>query len=173
MYSTVDGTAVQGTDYEFTQGTLTWEDGDTSPKAITIPIPQSDSFTGTKQFSVKLSAPSAHASLGSPSVTSVTIVGTLVTKSISEWVKCDGVDDSTGTAAALNAAKNNAFVLIIDCPFKVHFSGNVAKTIAIQDGTTVEFQGDGAITIDNVSPPPLEVVNLQNVTFVNWNVSYP
>jgi hypothetical protein len=87
-------------------------------------------------------------------------------------VKCDGTDDSAGTQAALSAAKNNAFALIIDCPIRIHFTGT-AKTIDIEEGTTVEFQGNGAVTIDDVSPPPLQVVNPANVNLVNWKVNYP
>jgi len=171
-YSTADGTAVQGTDYDFTQGTLTWEDGDAQPKMVTVKLLQSDT-AGTKQFALKLSSPSDHASLGSPSASTVTVVGTLVTKSISEWVKCDSTDDSTGMAAALAAAKNNAFILVFDCPIKVHFTGKVAKTLNLEDGTTVEFQGDGALTIDNLTPAPLQVAAGATVSFVNWNVGYP
>jgi hypothetical protein len=172
-YSTSDGTAVQGTDYTATQGTLTWEDGDDQPKTIAIAIPQSDQFSGTKQFVIRLSDPSAPASLGSPSVSTVVIAGTLATKSISAWVKCDGTDDSQGTAAALSAAKNNAFALVIDCPIRIHFSADSAQSLVIEDGTTIEFQGSGAVTIDNVSPPPLQVPHPSNVTLINWNVNYP
>jgi len=172
-YSTSDQTAVQGTNYDSTQGTLTWENGDEAPKTISISIPQSEQITGTKQFVIKLSDPSAPSSLGSPSVSTVTIVGTLATKSISAWVKCDGTDDSQGTAAALSAAKNNAFALLIDCPIRIHFSGQTADSIMIEDGTTVEFQGSGAVTIDDVSPPPLQIPHPENVTLINWNVNYP
>ena len=172
-YSTSDGTAVQGTDYTSTQGTLTWEDGEDATKSISIAIPQSDQFPGTKQFVIRLSNPSAPASLGSPSASTVVIVGTLATKSIGAWVKCNGTDDSQGTAAALSAAKNNAFALVIDCPIRIHFTGRSAQSLVIEDGTTVEFQGSGAVTIDNVSPPPLQVPHPANVTLINWNVNFP
>jgi uncharacterized delta-60 repeat protein len=38
-YGTQDGTGIAGTDYVKTQGTLTWNDGDVSPKLITVACP--------------------------------------------------------------------------------------------------------------------------------------
>ena len=37
-YATSDGTAVAGTDYTATSGTLTWDKGDTDDQVISIPL---------------------------------------------------------------------------------------------------------------------------------------
>jgi hypothetical protein len=37
-YSTEDGSAVSGTDYAATSGTLSWTDGDASPKSFLVPV---------------------------------------------------------------------------------------------------------------------------------------
>ncbi len=37
-YATADGTAQAGVDYMPPTGTLSWEDGDTAPKTIMVPL---------------------------------------------------------------------------------------------------------------------------------------
>jgi hypothetical protein len=71
-YTTVDGTAVAGTDYAFTSNTLTWADGDSSPKQISIPVLNPTSIGADKQLSITLSSP-LYAVLGSNTVATVTL----------------------------------------------------------------------------------------------------
>ena len=61
-YSTVDGTAVAGTDYVASSGTLAWAEGDLSPRFLAI------NFTGTanNQFYINLGIPIGGVQLGSP-----------------------------------------------------------------------------------------------------------
>jgi uncharacterized delta-60 repeat protein len=63
-YATVDGTAVAGADYTATSGTLTWADGDVTPKSFTVPILNPLVYGGSKNFSVNLGSPSAGVTLG-------------------------------------------------------------------------------------------------------------
>ena len=56
-YRTVDGTAVAGSDYTTTSGTLRFEPGDTT-KTIRIPTMDDDTPEETEAFTVELSAPS-------------------------------------------------------------------------------------------------------------------
>ena len=74
-YATTDGSAVAGTNYTATSGNLTWADGDTSAKSFSVPISTATAFSGNKSFAVGLSAPTAGAALGTPSITSVSIAG--------------------------------------------------------------------------------------------------
>ncbi|WP_444996019.1 Calx-beta domain-containing protein [Aliikangiella sp. IMCC44359] len=53
QYKTKDGTAVAGVDYTATEGTLTWEDSDTEPKEIKVPIL---AVHQNKSFSIELSS---------------------------------------------------------------------------------------------------------------------
>ncbi len=69
-FTTVDGSAIAGTDYTATSGTLTWADFDTAPKTITIPTGDLDLH---KTFSVVISNPVGGANLGNKVVASVTI----------------------------------------------------------------------------------------------------
>ena len=72
-YTTVNGSALAGTDYTATFGTLTWADQDGSGKTITIPITNEQLTSGTKTFAVALSGPTGGASLGVPASSAVTI----------------------------------------------------------------------------------------------------
>ncbi len=61
-YATADGTAVAGTDYTTTAGTLTFAPGETS-KTITVPILLSTAGSGDTTFTMNLSSPSSNAVL--------------------------------------------------------------------------------------------------------------
>ena len=73
-YATSNGTAVAGTDYTATSGTLDWAAGDTSSKSFAIAISNAVPFSGSRAFTVALSNASG-ATLGSPGSASVSIVG--------------------------------------------------------------------------------------------------
>jgi hypothetical protein len=44
-YGTFDGSAVAGTDYAPAFGTLTWADGDSTPKTFTVPVVRRSAHT--------------------------------------------------------------------------------------------------------------------------------
>ena len=74
-YATVNGTAIAGTDYTTTSGTLQWAENDSTPKTISVPVSKTAQYTGNKQFSVALSDPSASAEIAYPDSATVTILG--------------------------------------------------------------------------------------------------
>ncbi|MFL6604086.1 MAG: Calx-beta domain-containing protein [Steroidobacteraceae bacterium] len=74
-YSTRSGTAVAGTDFTTSSGTLKWSDTDAASKTFSIPISGSSPFSGTRSFSVALSNLTGS-TLGSPGSASVAINGT-------------------------------------------------------------------------------------------------
>jgi uncharacterized protein (DUF1800 family) len=74
-YSTANGTAVSGKDYQAASGKLTWANGDSAAKTIVISLGSPSSFSGMKQFKVSLSSPTGSAALGSPSTATISISG--------------------------------------------------------------------------------------------------
>ena len=74
-YGTTNGTAVAGTDYAATTGTLQWAPGDAAPKIISVPIIGSNPFPGSRTFGITLSDPSSGASISNPGSANVTIFG--------------------------------------------------------------------------------------------------
>jgi ribosomal protein L35AE/L33A len=74
-YATNDGTAVAGTDYTATSGTLQWAENDATPKTITVPVSDSTPYSGAKTFQVVLDDPSDSVSLTNPGSAMVSISG--------------------------------------------------------------------------------------------------
>ena len=74
-YATEDGTALAGTDYTAATGTLSWADGDLTPRTITVPVANRQINDGsTRTFDVALSFPTGGAVLQSPAVENVNIL---------------------------------------------------------------------------------------------------
>ncbi len=63
-YSTVDGSATVPGDYTETTGTLQWNDRDSAPQVITIPITDDGLAEGPRQFSIRLFGALPEGALG-------------------------------------------------------------------------------------------------------------
>ncbi|MCU7846047.1 MAG: thrombospondin type 3 repeat-containing protein [Candidatus Thiodiazotropha sp. (ex Monitilora ramsayi)] len=72
-YSTLDGTATASNDYLFATGVISFADGDTLDKTVTVTLLDDSIFEGDETFSVQLSGVSGGASLGAISQASVLI----------------------------------------------------------------------------------------------------
>ncbi len=118
-------------------------------------------------------APVATTPAVTPATTPTAAVPATVKKSISGWVTCSGTaDDTEGVTRAMAAASHSAFTLVVDCPVRLHIGMDIARTIFIDDGTTVEFTGSGKFTVDNVLLPAFVIANSSNITLTDWNVEY-
>lgn len=94
-------------------------------------------------------------------------------RSVKEWTKCNGADDDrTGLMRAILAAKDNAFILKVDCPLFVHIGMDIAKPIFIDNGSTIQFSGNGLIIVDNVLVPAFVIANSLNINLLNWKIKY-
>jgi hypothetical protein len=74
-HTTSNGTAVGGTNFTPTTGTLQWAAGDVAPKSFTVPISNAAPFTGSKTFTIALSNPSGGAAISTPGTAGVAITG--------------------------------------------------------------------------------------------------
>ena len=72
-FATADGTALAGTDYLATSGTLHWADGDTADKTFTVTILDDGVFEPDPAFTIGLSDIGLPGALGSPAAAAVTI----------------------------------------------------------------------------------------------------
>ena len=71
-FSSIDAGATAGSDYSAVDGTLSWEDGDTAPKTLSVPIIDDSEDEEDEDLNVTLSNPTGDATLGSDGA-SVTI----------------------------------------------------------------------------------------------------
>jgi hypothetical protein len=71
-YATSNGTASAGTDYSAASGIVTWSDGDSAAKTITVNVNGTTSST-PKTFKIALTGVTGHAAVGTPSSATVTI----------------------------------------------------------------------------------------------------
>ena len=105
-YTTADDTAFAGTDYQAVSGTLSWADGDATPKTITVPIINRSLTAGSTLFLVNLSSPAGGATLGAPIQESVTILdipSTADLQSVSLLSPPSGVTLTQGQPVVLQA----------------------------------------------------------------------
>ncbi len=73
-YATADGSATAGLDYTTSLGTLTWEDGDASPRSFQVPILDDAIAEPPETVNLTLSTPTGGAMLVAPSSATLTIV---------------------------------------------------------------------------------------------------
>jgi hypothetical protein len=94
-------------------------------------------------------------------------------RSITDFgVECNGTDQYANVQKAFNAAANNAFELIVDCPVTIHTARLPNKTVFIDNDTTVSFTSAGVFYVDNVLQPAFAIMNSSNITLLDWNVIY-
>lgn len=72
-YASNSGSAAAPSDYQGVSGTLSWANGDSANKSLTVTVNADALIEGNETFSIALSAPTGGATLSSPSQTTVTI----------------------------------------------------------------------------------------------------
>jgi len=172
-YTAKAGTALSGTDFTPTAGTLQWADGDSSAKSLSIPISNATPFSGTKTFAVALSSPSAGAAIGSPGTATVAIagdaaapVGTLMLSAASDsvaqsagsvTVTVNRTGGSNGAVAVTYSQVNGSAVAGTDYTATrgtlTWAAGDAtAKSFSVPISNATPFAGSRSFTIDLSSP---------------------
>ena len=72
-YATSSGSASSGQDFEPASGTLSWANGDSTPKPIAVAITDDAEPEGSETFDITLSNPSAGTTVTPPAAATVTI----------------------------------------------------------------------------------------------------
>jgi len=99
-YASSNGTAVAGTNYTATQGTLNWAAGVSGAQTFSVPLSASPVLTGSKTFTVTLTAPGGGATLGTASATA-TINAAATTSTVSVRVQGNHLIDASGNKLQL------------------------------------------------------------------------
>ncbi|MFH1493683.1 MAG: Calx-beta domain-containing protein [Pseudomonadota bacterium] len=97
-YSTANGTALAGSDYLTTTGTLTWSDGDAADKTISVPVINDYLIEAAENFKVNLISASG-AILGTAKIATVTIADNEAANTIQFNPATLTVNEGAGTAS--------------------------------------------------------------------------
>jgi aryl-phospho-beta-D-glucosidase BglC (GH1 family) len=145
-YTTVNGTAVAGSDYTATSGTVSWNDGDATPKYVTVPIVTSD--PGNKMFSVALSNP-VGANLGSTTTATVTIVAGGASPDPSFAIKVSGNNlvDGTGHTVQLRGVNVSGLEAVSVMGWSPSNPWGSSTGTPTPDWTTIKSWGANAVRL--------------------------
>ena len=99
-FETFDGTALAGSDYTTTNGSLTFADGQTSA-TITVPILNDAIPESNEDFTVTLIGPGGGATLGTPTTSTVTIIDDDLPGVLSIDPATVSVDEDAGTVTLI------------------------------------------------------------------------
>jgi hypothetical protein len=128
-YATADGTAVGGSDYTAASGTLTWPDGVSGNRTISIPVTDDTSEEVSESFTVTLSNVSG-ATLGANSSATVDIIDNDV-----------AVVSAFGRITELNSVTVNGIRYETDAA-TVHINGRTANVSDLKLGQVVALEGE-------------------------------
>ncbi|WP_069473001.1 S8 family serine peptidase [Candidatus Marithrix sp. Canyon 246] len=128
-YAINDGTATSGNDYSATPGTLSWNDGDSSNKLITVNIIDDNNQESSENFSLVLSNATGDATIGSPNNTVVTITDN------------DSGDDCAH--ATFSVADHKITIPMLDMPLLDSLTGEPNGNIAVLQAELAMTEGVG------------------------------
>jgi hypothetical protein len=81
-YTTCNGTAAAGTDFQATSGTLTWAAGTDATQSILVPLLNPGNSSGARVFTVTLNNPQGGISLGTNAATTITVSGSTIASEV-------------------------------------------------------------------------------------------
>ena len=113
--ATSNGTATAGQDYTATAGTLSWANGDSSAKTITIPITDDSAVEGSETVNITLSNPTGGVVIGSPNPAVLTIDdndAVAATISINDVSQAEGNSGNQMTFQVTLSAPSNQIVTV-------------------------------------------------------------
>lgn len=143
QYSTSNGSAIAGTDYAATSGTLSWNDQESGVKSFTVPVIDNTADQPNKNFTVTLSNPTGGSSIVAPSTATVTIQD----------------DDTAGTisfASATGTAAENSGSLSVTVQRTGGTDGEVSVSFSTANSSPASAQAGADYSATN-----------QTVTFPN------
>jgi len=133
-YTTVDGSASAGVDYLMTSGSVAWQDGDTAPKTVTVPV---TAQAAGKYFSFALIDVNGQATFGSPSSATVEVNAPAGSTSGSVTLSWTAPTENTNGTALTNLAG-----------FDIHY-GNSAS--AMTRKISIKSVGNLSYLIDDLT----------------------
>jgi len=106
-YATVNGSALAGSDFNATSGTLSWPDGDSNPRTFSVTVNDDAFVEGNENFNVTLSGASGGAALNLTNAV-VTVIDDdgVVQFSLANFVVAENITNATVTVIRTGATNN-------------------------------------------------------------------
>ncbi len=98
-FATSDGTGVAGVDYTATTQTVSFADGDSTPKTVTVPVQVNTTVRGNETVNLSLTSPSGGAALGTPATSLLTIIQTPTPGKLQFSAPAYNATDTAGSAS--------------------------------------------------------------------------
>ncbi len=124
-----NGSATSGNDYSATPGTLSWNDGNSTSKLITVNIIDDNNQESSENFSLVLSNATGDATIGSPNNTVVTIT--------------DNDSGSDCPHASFSVADKKITIPMLDMPLLDSLTGEPNGNIAVLQAELEMTEGVG------------------------------
>ncbi len=118
-YSTSNGTAANGQDYNSVSGTISWSSGDINPRTFTVPILEDTLDESDETINISLANPTGGAMLGNPNTAVITIN-----------------DDDTGGSLQLNSATYTVNENVASTTITVNRTGGSASGVTVSYTTS-------------------------------------
>jgi len=156
--ATSDGTATAAGDYQSVRTTVTFEDGDTTPRFVNVPLVYSPDAEGDKAFNVTISAPTGCASLGQ-ATSVVTILDDTRPRPLPTFrlggtitgLVGSGLTLRTNLFDQLQPTANGAFTFVVPVADGTAYSVSVATPPSNPIQSCTVTNGSGTIAGANVS----------------------
>jgi subtilisin family serine protease len=146
-YAVTRGTATNSSDFSLPNGTLTFEDGETT-KTIVVAIPEDGIAEGSETFVVTLGNPGGGATLGSPASTTITIRDAAQVRFLNSLVFCN--PSCQNFTARLTTGQGHIWESVsgVASPYQAVPEPQLTNRVveAVEFGISVSFPGSFTIT---------------------------
>jgi streptogramin lyase len=154
LFTTGNNTGVAGQDYVATTQTLSWADGDASPKTVTVPILDAHLAGGQRLVNLALSDPGGGAALGSPDAATLVIAD-------------NDAPSSDGSGAGGSSGGSNAEVVVVVRAGKLQGLRRASQRMTLTNKSGKELKGPLRVVLVGLS----KRVKLRNASGVSTNGS--
>jgi hypothetical protein len=138
-FNTANGSALSGTDYSAASGTLSWADGDTISKPITITLLNNPAAQSSRTFAVNLSNP-VYGTLGAQSSAAITLTAVAASPTPTATASASGTPGSTVTPSPSSSASPSPTPGASPTPQPAKF-GNISSRVGVGTGNNVLIAG--------------------------------
>jgi uncharacterized protein with beta-barrel porin domain/ribosomal protein L35AE/L33A len=170
QYSTSNGTATAGSDFQSVSGTLSWVDGETTTKSFNVPILDDNLVEGSETVNLTLSSPGGGAILGNPATAVLTIND--VENGEFNFTSSNYVVPEDGGAATIGIQRTGGSDGAVSVQFTMT-GGSATAGVDYTDSSVQLSWADGESGIKNINIPIIDDNIVEGDETINLTLSNP